>query len=660
MQLLRDSLSAVRWLAAPPCPLFPALLTAARPSLTHRHSILTSLFLYSILLNGLVWMGVLAYVFHQKRRVELGSLSGDTTLLPLYVWFLQVCAVVIIIELIAFVADPFNEVLNNGSTTSTIHGIVWSVHQCLAFCAALMLLSPGIGQKTMRRAGTISIVLSVFVGLPLRIMYLRDPRSWLGFTLGAAVEGGFMCFYLIIALSPERLIFRRPAVQNYLYYVGSTHALHVAAGTLRYFGYTEGYCVFLFADFMSILRPIVMTRMLYIDSLYWQGKWFAEADDGRGIRKDTDSTTILSPLTDTLLPPESAVALANAVDGIDTGRVALLNHAHLRIRTQIVTDPGLTRMGRAVKGKRREVVLGAGSNARVYKGRFRDTECAIKMIFTPELTPSVIESLCEEAGMLGSLQHANVVRIFGVAVRPPSVCLVMELCPRGSIYELLHKSDAKRLPRWLVVKLCIDSSNAVAFLHSRTPQVLHLDIKPSNLLLDNNFSVKLADLELARRICGTIPGALQDSLETGQPGGSGIDEKVPLRRSPRMNSPPMRTNWVIPDTPNWTAPELLDGRLRDVLPTPAADVYSLTMVIYEIFSQIVPYTGYDEAKHGIPLTEAICTGKYRPPMPEGVPEKLQALIRRGWASDLKSRPAASDFFDQMLATRTQDSKEDRG
>lgn len=141
-------------------------------------------------------------------------------------------------------------------------------------------------------------------------------------------------------------------------------------------------------------------------------------------------------------------------------------------------------------------------------GFYKEKPCAIKMMFTPELTPETIDSVCAEAGMLGSLRHPNIVDVIGVCVYPPSVCMVMELCRKGSVFQMIHKQGCQ-LPKHILMKLCIETANAVAFLHEHEPTIIHLDIKPSNLLLDQNFTVKLADLELARRyLASTVQGFL--------------------------------------------------------------------------------------------------------------------------------------------------------
>lgn len=70
----------------------------------------------------------------------------------------------------------------------------------------------------------------------------------------------------------------------------------------------------------------------------------------------------------------------------------------------------------------------------MYRGQFKQHQVAIKFMFNIELTPDHVISFCDEATMLNSLQHPNIVTCYGVAVMPPALCLVSSL----SVYLMLH------------------------------------------------------------------------------------------------------------------------------------------------------------------------------------------------------------------------------
>lgn len=93
----------------------------------------------------------------------------------------------------------------------------------------------------------------------------------------------------------------------------------------------------------------------------------------------------------------------------------------------------------------KKTLLGFGSFSKVYLGKYKLAPVAIKLIFTMDLTESDIQRAASEATILSSINSKNIVKIYGVTVLPPSVCLVLELCAYGSL------SDILRAPRALVL-----------------------------------------------------------------------------------------------------------------------------------------------------------------------------------------------------------------
>jgi len=563
-----------------------------------------SLFFITSLGNALFWAAVLVVVLYRKHRV-MQTQQSECTLLPLFEAFFYVCAVASLLELLAYTFVPFRITTVNSWECSTLHATIFTIQQFLSLCTTFMLMSHGMGMKTLNRACLVSALASmpIFVLYTITYKYLWIPDHSLSIASAVTLSGGLALFYMIIFSAPVDWVFRRPALNSYSLYMLVQMMCYLMSAILRYLSIDFGYCVHGMAEVLNLLVPIMAYRTLLLDSLYWQGKWHTSGY----FRKDTTTTNILSPLSETSLIPESAVRLANAMDEMD--RIPLLNHALLRIKTKLVNDPGLTRKGLAVAPKRNSVVLGAGSNARVYSGYYKDKSCAIKMMFTPELTPGIIDTVCSEAGLLGALRHPNIVEVFGICVYPPSVCLVMELCHNGSVFELLHQDMEKPLRRELMFKIARDTANAVQFLHSHEPQIIHLDIKPSNLLLDKNFTVKLADLELARRIVQSNEDTKKRTEMRRQrrmEGEEEDDEEEELKLTPSARmilSRGTTKKWLVPDTINWTAPELLSPSSSSPLPTYKADIYSLAMVIFEIFSRKVPYTDYFTAAVGGGRTE---------------------------------------------------------
>ena len=72
--------------------------------------------------------------------------------------------------------------------------------------------------------------------------------------------------------------------------------------------------------------------------------------------------------------------------------------------------------------------FGSGSYSKVYRGAYKGTPVAIKLLFTVDLNPEVIRRCSSEAQILSKLSHPNVVDIFGVSVLPPRYTSLLSFC----------------------------------------------------------------------------------------------------------------------------------------------------------------------------------------------------------------------------------------
>lgn len=73
-----------------------------------------------------------------------------------------------------------------------------------------------------------------------------------------------------------------------------------------------------------------------------------------------------------------------------------------------------------------------------YRGRYKKQKCAIKLVFTFDLTVDVIKRVASEAQILAAVSHPNIVHIFGVAVLPPRYCSRMIVHIHTCIYICMY------------------------------------------------------------------------------------------------------------------------------------------------------------------------------------------------------------------------------
>ncbi|KAL7592587.1 hypothetical protein Lser_V15G33722 [Lactuca serriola] len=101
--------------------------------------------------------------------------------------------------------------------------------------------------------------------------------------------------------------------------------------------------------------------------------------------------------------------------------------------------------------------------------------------------------------VLGSLAHPNIISLLGYCDDKKDGCLlVYEYMDNRNLRHFLYEGSSQPLSWGARLHIMIGVARALAFIHSLKDQVIHRDVKPSNILLDQDFNAKLGDFELAR------------------------------------------------------------------------------------------------------------------------------------------------------------------
>ena len=149
-------------------------------------------------------------------------------------------------------------------------------------------------------------------------------------------------------------------------------------------------------------------------------------------------------------------------------------------------------------------VLGRGSSGAVYKLFLEESQgsgkliaVALKVLHCAESTD--LDEFYNEIKLLSSLKHPHVVSFFGVCLLDSeTISLVTEFSPLGSLDRLLSNPEFfENISLLHRIRMALDIAEAMAFLHSCQPVVLHRDIKSSNILLDSSLRAKIADLGIS-------------------------------------------------------------------------------------------------------------------------------------------------------------------
>src|SRR5438876_6770849 len=271
---------------------------------------------------------------------------------------------------------------------------------------------------------------------------------------------------------------------------------------------------------------------------------------------------------------------------------------------------------------RLEARLGIGGMGTVYRARHLliDRPVAIKV-----LNPRFVEDEAartrfrREAKACGRLQHVNAVTVtdFGTS-RDGYVYLVMELLEGRTLRDILAKEAPLDPAR--SVSLMLQVSAAVAAAHEAG--IIHRDLKPGNIFIVQRAEVpavvKVLDLGIAKLAA--------DSLDE--------DEPKTLTQVGAMIG-----------TPRYMSPEQCNGAEL----TPAADVYSLGVILYEMLTGTVPFSG------STPLAIAMKHTSELPRRPRefvaSIPAALEDVVLHALEKGPQDRPAnAAEFRQELLAT----------
>ncbi|PIA33956.1 hypothetical protein AQUCO_03900077v1 [Aquilegia coerulea] len=144
--------------------------------------------------------------------------------------------------------------------------------------------------------------------------------------------------------------------------------------------------------------------------------------------------------------------------------------------------------------------LGEGGFGTVYEGTLTDgTKVAVKRLYGLRNMKS---SFLVEVETISSIHHVNLVRFLGYCVDASHQLLVYEYMCNGSLDNWIYSRNQNPTLDWQTrKKIILDIAKGLTYLHEECEQkIVHLDIKPQNILLDNKFNAKVSDFGLSKLI----------------------------------------------------------------------------------------------------------------------------------------------------------------
>ena len=192
--------------------------------------------------------------------------------------------------------------------------------------------------------------------------------------------------------------------------------------------------------------------------------------------------------------------------------------------------------------------VGEGGMGEVYLGEWQGKQVALKRLklnYNEKGKNIALKTFINELNIISSLRHPNILLYMGATIHEYNYYMITEYLPNDSLHNYLHILK-KELTDRQKIKIALQIAIALKYIHSK--HILHADLKSLNILLDENFKVKLCDFGFS---FSTIQG-YKSKL-----GG----------------------------TYHWMAPEILnDGKYEA-----SAEIFSFGMIIWEMLTGKTPY-----------------------------------------------------------------------
>ncbi|KAI9922503.1 hypothetical protein PsorP6_002471 [Peronosclerospora sorghi] len=289
------------------------------------------------------------------------------------------------------------------------------------------------------------------------------------------------------------------------------------------------------------------------------------------------------------------------------------------VETMLESNKGLRMAEINFNDLKLQKIIGAGAFGEVIKGAYCGTPVVVKRMLRTKITEDNLRMFSDEIQLMMNLRHPNIVQFIGASwnsysnmyadvIMENQNCFVTEFLERGDLFAVLRNPENKITWAKPILRMTIDTSRGMAYLHSMKPPIIHRDLKSMNILVSSTWGAKVSDFGLSRE--------------------KTVDETM-----------------SVTGTPLWLPPEMIRGERY----TEKADVYSFGIVLAELETRKIPYHDIkakgarNKKVSGSTLMHMVAYDNLRPSLSKNCMNSVRELYERCTSDDQSIRPTFEEI-----------------